>query len=125
MKVLLDEHVAPRAARLLRERGHDVVALAERPDLVGAGDTQLWRAAVEEGRAVVTENARDFTVLAHATNSAGGAHAGLVLLSPRAGPTSLPATSQLVGALARLMVAYPGEAFTGRVAWLEPPRKDA
>lgn len=125
MKALLDEHITPRAARLLRERGHDVVAVTECPDLIGAGDEQLWRTAMNEGRAIVTENARDFALLANQPYPAGSTHAGLVLLSPRAGPTALPATTQLVGALARLIAAYPGEAFAGRVAWLEPPRRDA
>jgi Domain of unknown function (DUF5615) len=121
VKILLDEHLRPQIARLLRERGHDVVAVLERPDLIGMLDGHVWKVAIAEGRALATENARDFVPAARATNAAGRSHAGLVLVSPRTVLRSRNATGFIVEALHRIVVANPGDSFVDRVAWVEPP----
>jgi hypothetical protein len=121
VKILLDEHLRPQIARLLRERGHDVVALLERPDLVGMLDAHVWKVAIAEARAVVTENARDFIPAARATNASGRSHAGLVLISPQTVLRSRDATGFIVEALHRIVMANPGESFVDRVAWVQPP----
>jgi uncharacterized protein with PIN domain len=41
VKLLLDEHYSPAIARQLRILGHDVVAVAERADLVSLSDDGL------------------------------------------------------------------------------------
>ncbi len=43
MKALLDEHLSPLIARVLRERGLDVVAVAERSDLIETSDREVPR----------------------------------------------------------------------------------
>lgn len=50
----------PDIAVQLRRRGHNVVAVAERPDLRGQPDALIFAAAQSEERAVVTENVADY-----------------------------------------------------------------
>lgn len=125
MKLLLDEHLRLPIARLLRDRGHDVVVVLERPDLIGMLDEIVWKIAIAEGRSVVTENARDFVPATRATNAAGRAHPGLILVSPKTVMRSRDATGLLVEALHRLAVANPGDSFSDRVTWIEPPSDEA
>ena len=47
---------APAIARALRQRGHDVISVKERTDLVEAGDAELFETMVAEGRAIVTND---------------------------------------------------------------------
>jgi Domain of unknown function (DUF5615) len=60
----LDEHYSPEIARQLRTRGQDVMAVAERPDLVGLGDDELLARMAQEQRAIMTNNVKDFMPLA-------------------------------------------------------------
>ena len=121
MKLLLDEHFRPQIAHLLRERGHDAVALLDREDLTGMLDAQLWKVAISEGRAVVTANARDFVPEARATNATGRSHTGLVLVPPKTVLLSRDATGFIVDALHRIASANRGEPFVDRVAWVQAP----
>lgn len=86
MKILLDEMWQPGIAVQLRQRGHDVVAVGERPELRGQPDSVIFAAAQIEERAVVTENAIDYRPLAAALVSQGRSHAGLILTSNRRFP---------------------------------------
>lgn len=83
MRLLLDVHHSPRAARRLREQGHDVIAAAGDPVLAGLDDEELLRAATRDGRAVVTENARDFDRIVREWSARGEHHFGVVFTSPR------------------------------------------
>jgi len=49
---------------LLRQRGHDVVAVVDGTDLVGCSDRIILEVASSELRAVVTNNIKDFRPLA-------------------------------------------------------------
>lgn len=80
MRALLDEHLSPRIAVTLRERGHDVVAVGEREDLIGCIDRTVLEAATAERRAVVTNNVKDFRPLAAERLARGQGHGGLILL---------------------------------------------
>ena len=74
MKALLDEQLSPQIAVLLREAGYDVVAVAERVDLVGSIDSTILEVATGEGRAVVTNNIKDFRPLAAERLAQGRTH---------------------------------------------------
>lgn len=59
MRLLLDEHLAPEIARRLRSRGHDVDAVAERPELVSLSDGELFARMAVERRAILTNDVPD------------------------------------------------------------------
>ena len=104
MKLLLDEMWAPEIAIQLRHRGHDVVAVAERPDLRGKADAAVFAVAQAEQRAVVTENVIDFRPLADSEIQRGRCHSGLVYTSNRRFPRHDRRTSgHLVTALDELL----------------------
>ncbi|HEX5308022.1 MAG TPA: DUF5615 family PIN-like protein [Solirubrobacteraceae bacterium] len=81
MKVLLDEHFSPAIAVLLRERGLDAQAVVEQPDLIEALDRDILDRATKDGRAVVTNNIKDFRLIAAERLTDGRDHAGLILVS--------------------------------------------
>jgi predicted nuclease of predicted toxin-antitoxin system len=78
VRLLLDEHYSPEIARQLRIRGHDVVAVAERADLVGLGDDELLQRMAQERRAIMTNNVKDFLPLASRATVAADHHCGLL-----------------------------------------------
>ncbi|MCL4370173.1 MAG: DUF5615 family PIN-like protein [Chloroflexi bacterium] len=102
--LLLDEMWQPEIAVQLRRRGHDVVAVAERPELRGQPDAAIFAVAQAEGRAIVTENVIDYRPLAAYEIQAGHFHAGLIFTSNRSFPRHDPRTvGHLVKALAELL----------------------
>lgn len=121
MKLLLDEHYSPGIARQLRERGHDVVAVNERPSLVGLSDRELLSLMRDERRAVVTENAVHFVPLTAEALAAGEQHAGLLLTSPK----SLPRRAQTIGTFVRVLDDFlrmnqREDACRNQTRWLQP-----
>ncbi len=72
MRFLVDEMSSEDVARLLRERGHDAVHVAE-VGLRAVPDPDLLAVATSQGRVVVTENAADFVPLLDARTAAGEA----------------------------------------------------
>jgi hypothetical protein len=96
---VLDEMHAPAVAQALRKLGHDVVAVAEEPDLRAMTDLELFRWAAERGRRVVTENVKDFRPLLRYADEAGQAAAALLLTSSRSFPRSRRNPAPLVDAL--------------------------
>ena len=119
MKLLLDEHYSPEIARQLRTRGHDVVAVAERADLVGLTDDELLRRMAQERRAIMTNNVKDF--MPPASRAALGAddHDGLVLTSDRSMPRRSDAIGRFVDALDGFLQRHEGEdSSRNQVQWL-------
>ena len=116
MKTLLDEQLSPLIARLLRERGLDVVAAAERSDLVEASDREIMETATREQRAVVTNDIKDFRPIAAERLTDGRGHAGLILL-PASRSRSRDATGMLADAIEVLMRAHPG-GIVGSEHWI-------
>lgn len=116
MRLLLDEHYAKAIAEQLRERGHDVVAVAERPELTGLSDAELFRRASAERRAILTENWSDFQ---REIQEAAFAHYGVVFTSRR----QLPRGRKTIGLYVRILDDFLGrnpaeDALVGSYRWL-------
>ena len=123
MRLLLDGHYSPEIARQLRERGHDVIAVAERHDLIGLSDHELFRRVVAEGRAIMTNNVKDFMPLSAQASVEGEKHFGLLLTSDRSLPRSRDAVGRVVGALAAFLQRHPGDdRLAGQIRWIAPVR---
>ncbi|MDQ1515302.1 MAG: hypothetical protein QOE80_1132 [Actinomycetota bacterium] len=108
LKLLLDVHHSHLIAEALSQGGHDLVAASLDPALADLGDDELLRAATCDGRAVVTENARDFDRIVRAWPATGEHHAGVIVTSPRRyhrGSRSYPAN--LTAALRALLTSPP------------------
>lgn len=117
MKLLLDEMWPPEAAAQLRRRGHDVVAVAERPDLRTQEDEVIFAAAQDEDRAVVTENVADYRPIADSLLQHGRSHGGLILTTDRRFPRHDPRTlGRLIAALDALLSSATD--IRGREYWL-------
>ncbi len=117
MKLLLDEMWAPAIAAALRDRGHDVVAVAERHDLRGMPDTAILNAALAEGWVIVTENVVDYRPLASDAMRAGRPYPALIFMSNRAYPRASRRTAgRLVTALDALLTTR--DAISGE-HWLD------
>lgn len=125
MKLLLDEHISPNVARALRDRGYDVVAVAERQELRGVEDRQVLLAAEAEGRVTVTADVRDFTRLGFDRLPNRRWHAGIVLASRTTFLLSDIGFGTLIRALEYLMTEKAVDAMAGEVIWLSRAPEDS
>ena len=99
-----------------------MVAASERADLAGLSDERLLEAAAGEGRALLTENARDFEPLARRYAAEAREHAGLVLASARRWPRTRAGLPALAEAIAALLGAHPApDALRGLTVRLPSP----
>ncbi|MBI2776669.1 MAG: DUF5615 family PIN-like protein [Chloroflexi bacterium] len=120
MRLLLDEHLPPQIAAELRRRGHDVVAVVERPDLQRSADETLWAVARSERRMIVTQDVGDFIRLASGDAAIGKAHPGLALIHHRRFARGDRDIGRLVASLHALLTANPADdALAGQIVWLE------
>jgi hypothetical protein len=120
VKVLLDDHVPVALAGLLRTRGHDAVAVAERTDLRGVTDDRVWAVATAEDRTVVTYDIGGFRALAAVEISAGRRHPGVVLCNSRASPPTRAGVGRIADALEALELAQGLVGLGDSVLWLPP-----
>jgi predicted nuclease of predicted toxin-antitoxin system len=113
VKLLLDEMYAPAVAEQLRSRGHDVVSIhdADYRRLEGASDEEVFVAATDEGRALVTENVPDFRRLEADALARGEPLPTLVFTTNRQFPRGEPGTT---GRLVEALHALANEAPTLR-----------
>jgi predicted nuclease of predicted toxin-antitoxin system len=120
VRLLLDEMFSPEIAAELVKRGHDVVAVAADPGLVGLPDEQVLEWATDQGRCLVTENVKDYEVLRRAAVAQGRTHAGLLYSGPRRFPRDRRFVGVLVVALDKTIAAgqLPGP---DEVGWLGSP----
>lgn len=104
-------------AEALKDVGIDAVTVTEL-GLGGRSDVDVFTAAIEQGRAVLTENVGDFTGISADHLTAGEHHAGaLIALSSRfsrrpSGRTTLVSAIQAVA----------DQELTDRVVYLRDPR---
>jgi predicted nuclease of predicted toxin-antitoxin system len=118
VKALVDEQLSPRIAALLSEAGHDVVAVAERSELVGSSDAVLLEVAANEERAVITNNVKDFRPLVAERLAKGHTHAGLILVPSRRTRTRA-AIAALAGAIEKLLQEHP-DGLANSERWIGP-----
>lgn len=119
MRLLLDEHYSPEIARRLRARDHDVAAVAERADLVGVSDEELFRRMAREERAIMTNNVKDFVPLANRAAVNGEDHYGLLLTSDKSMPRRLDAIGHVVDALNEFLSRHQAkDSCRNQVRWL-------
>ncbi|SFI87833.1 hypothetical protein SAMN05216275_105255 [Streptosporangium canum] len=116
-RLLLDEMFPPLLAESLRERGHDVVALVERPGGPGLPDSQVLEPAVAERRCLLTENVRDFEILRARRLHDGQPCAGLLYSGPHRFPRTKTAIGRLIAVLDGLLSEERLPA-PGQVDWL-------
>lgn len=97
--LLLDEMFSPAIAARLRERGHDVISVADDPDLRSMPDEVLWTWAGTRKRRLVTENVKDFRPLLHQAEESGDRVTALLFTSNRTFPRSRRSMGPLVDSL--------------------------
>ena len=119
VKLILDVHHSRIAAARLRQDGHDVVAAADDARLAELPDEELLRHAAAEGRALISEDAKDLDRIVRQWAATGEHHAGVVLTSTRRfhrGGAAYP--ENLIASLTRLLESPP-EAEHDWVHWLQ------
>jgi predicted nuclease of predicted toxin-antitoxin system len=117
VRAILDEQLSPQIAVLLRQAGYDVDAVADREDLVGRRD-RIIEVAYGEGRAVVTNNIKDFRPLAAEWLAQGRVHAGLILL-PSTRTRTRNAITAVAGAIENVLRDHP-DGLSGSERWIGP-----
>jgi predicted nuclease of predicted toxin-antitoxin system len=118
VKALLDEQLSPQIAVLLRQRGQDVVAVADRADLAGRSDRTIFETASSELRAVVTNNVKDFRPLAAEWLARGQAHGGLILL-PSSRTRTRSAVQAIADAIETVLLDHP-DGLSSSERWVGP-----
>jgi hypothetical protein len=119
VKLVLNEMWSSEIARQLRDRGFDVVAATEHPRRYRAvPDHEFFRRAQEDGRAVVTDNMRDFMLIVAERASRAEPHEGVVFAVR---PTFDRARSGIVGDMTRALEAFLGsDPLPGGAVFLRP-----
>jgi len=118
VRALLDEQLSPQIATLLRERGYDVVAVADRTELIGSSDRVLLEVASGERRAVITNNVKDFRPLAAERLARGQTHGGLILLPSSRTRTRAP-VERLADAIESVLRSHP-DGLASSEQWVGP-----
>ena len=118
MRAVLDEQLSPQIAALLRQAGYDVDAVADRENLVGRSDRIILEVAYNEGRAVVTNNVKDFRPLAAEWLAQGRVHAGLILL-PSTRTRTRDAIAAVAAAIENVLRDHP-DGLSGSERWIGP-----
>jgi len=119
VKLLLDEMLSPEIARLLRARGHDVVAIKGDPLHESLSDLEVMNLARAQGRAVVTNNLVDFRPLHHDAIAPGSpGHFGMIFM-PSTYRRTRADTGRIVEALDAKLAEFPGDSsLVSGEAWL-------
>ena len=101
--------LSPAIARELRERGRDVLAVADRPGWIALSDPEVMALARTERRAVVTNNLHDYRPLnADAITPGGPGHFGMIFM-PGTYRRTKADTERIIAALESKLADYPGD----------------
>jgi hypothetical protein len=118
VRLAVDHHYSTRIVSRLRDRGLDVIAVAER-GWQADDDEALLALCRGEGRALLTNNVGDFVVIARRWAAEGRSHAGLVFTSDTSMPRGRQTIGQYVRALEQLMRSLPADdALEDACRWL-------
>src|SRR5437016_5639904 len=111
--------LSPAIALELRERAHDVLAVAGHPGWVALSDPEVMTLARTERRAVVTSNLRDYRPLhADAIIPGGPGHSGMIVM-PGTYRRTKQDTGRIIAATEAKLTEYPGdEDLTNGECWL-------
>jgi hypothetical protein len=121
VRLLTDEHYATDIAIQLRAAGHDAVAVLEL-GMTGTADDELLAFATAQGRALLTNNVRDFATIALLWAKGGQDHHGLLFTSDESLPRGRGTIGLYIELLERLFDANPApDALRNQVRWLAPP----
>jgi predicted nuclease of predicted toxin-antitoxin system len=107
VRLLLDEMFSPAIAAELRKLGHDVIAVADRPDLRSRSDEEIFAWASAQKRWLLTENVKDFRPIMLRALQAGLPGCGLLFTSGRTFPRSRKNSGSLIRALDAWLAAEP------------------
>jgi hypothetical protein len=107
VRLLLDEMFSPAIAAELRALGHDVAAVADRPDLRSKSDEEVFAWASAEKRWLLTENVKDFRPIMLRALQASQPGGGLLFTTTRAFPRSRKSPGSLITALDAWLNAGP------------------
>lgn len=120
MRLMLDVHLSgPVVVGGLTERGHDVLAVDQSPELRELEDPDLLRLAWEEDRILVTANVGDFMEEVAAWAHAGESHAGLILVTYQ---VSRDRFGLLIRSTEALLEGTTQAQWRDRIRWLRPTR---
>lgn len=118
VRYLLDEHIAPRVAVLLRERAIDALALRDwhSGQYLSRADDEILRSAHAEGRTVVTFDVHTIPMLIRNFAESGEDHSGVVFVSTKA--IGQDEVRRLARALERLATRQGEQPLTNQVLFL-------
>jgi predicted nuclease of predicted toxin-antitoxin system len=107
VRLLLDEMFSPAIAVELRALGHDVIAVADQPDLRSRSDEEIFTWANAQRRWLLTENVKDFRPIMLRAMQAGSPGCRLLFTSSRTFPRSRKDPGPLISTLHAWLTAGP------------------
>ena len=110
-RLYLDEDVDPLLARVLTDRGYDVLTTQD-ARRVSSSDADQLAFAAKQGRTIITHNSAHFATLARKYAQSGLEHHGVVLSD------QLP-FKELLARTLRLLDHHSAEGLHNQLAWLQ------
>lgn len=107
IKIYLDEDVRPLLAKVLRERGYDIVSCVEKKSF-GLTDEEQLNTAIKYKRAILTHNIKDFIKLHKKYKDS---HFGIILIN------QIP-FSMLLKYLSKFLISTRKKDAKGKLIWL-------
>jgi hypothetical protein len=106
-QLVLDEMFSPKIAETLRERGRNVIAVAERTDLRAMTDDDLYAWATSQRCWLLTENVKDFRPIMLRALQTGASASGLLFTSNRSFPRTRHNPGPLIEAIDAWLIKGP------------------